>query len=300
MCDFEAHYPENTSYYNNNCNAFLHAAIIANKYHYTLEIDPESIKFLIIQQFKIHFCKLPFYESLDLYGEERVVIDRDDFIRGDYNDWESELKNIIQYEAVSEDSKEIELREIIETCLLKELTSLVYCSQEVEYDECEDDEYDIYPLSFNYKPVIVSGSVYDWEYILKLLKSIHRYIWRCYHWTQSLEPIIVEFINIVKGNFNKKFWRGMIIPEDTNSRDSHNTTYRGWIKSFFPNIIKDQFTIKDTPNYSNIIKFKWNYFDQLLPMKFGTKFGGVIIDKDRVIVKPQISWYIEDLTKSNY
>lgn len=269
-----------------HCHPFIDAIITAHKYQYPLAIDVDSIKFLILQQYR---------RLIGNSRKNKVTIIRDDFIRGEYNKWESTFDQFI--DDVNEIIKIIgdplllmvyhssmEISDI-EECNGDPLLSMVYLSsiKTSDIEECNGDLPGI-------QSIRLVGNICDWKNAISIIEEIGKINESCKLWCMMLKPILQEFLRTMNGKPDLRFWKKIIF--------ERNGVFNGWIMSFFPFLEKDYFTPKDIPNIISIVDFDWIDENEILPMKFFAKFVGISVENG--CISPKILWGIEDLVPKNF
>jgi hypothetical protein len=172
--------------------------------------------------------------------------------------------------------------------------------------------------------VTLEGTAADWESLEARTRRLDRFgmAW----WTETLLPILEEFIQTVRGKGNRQFWQS-IYKLDGGSGGPYTT---GWITAFFPyfqdhrsglatrkNRWLDQGgqalrellypparrephrfnhgpTTEAFPSGLAKAPFVWTYLDRSFPMEFLGGFVGVRQDAGTLELRPEIGWAVRE------
>ena len=156
--------------------------------------------------------------------------------------------------------------------------------------------------------VTLQGTPDDWRAVLSKTQKLGQY--GLSEWTQSLEPILNEFIKTAEGNPNQRFWQEMVkkqrVDEFASARPcsaDKPTELDGWILKFFPT--EDGYTLDRVPYTKSMpaefvrVEFKYRVIDPITgatlsetPMELMSGFIGALDDEKNNMLTPQIGWLV--------
>ena len=156
--------------------------------------------------------------------------------------------------------------------------------------------------------VTLQGTPDDWRAVLSKTQKLGLY--GLSEWTQTLEPILNEFIKTAEGNPNQRFWQEMVkkqrVDEFASARPcsaDKPTELDGWILKFFPT--EDGYTLDRVPYTKSMpaefvrVEFKYRVIDPITgatlsetPMELMSGFIGALDDEKNNMLTPQIGWLV--------
>ena len=156
--------------------------------------------------------------------------------------------------------------------------------------------------------VTLQGTPDDWRAVLSKTQKLGQY--GLSEWTQTLEPILNEFIKTAEGNPNQRFWQEMVkkqrVDEFASARPcsaDKPTELDGWILKFFPT--EDGYTLDRVPYTKSMpaefvrVEFKYRVIDPITgatlsetPMELMSGFIGALDDEKNNMLTPQIGWLV--------
>ena len=156
--------------------------------------------------------------------------------------------------------------------------------------------------------VTLQGTPDDWRAVLSKTQKLGQY--GLSEWTQTLEPILNEFIKTAEGNPNQRFWQEMVkkqrVDEFASARPcsaDKPTELDGWILKFFPT--EDGYTLDRVPYTKSMpaefvrVEFKYRLIDPITgatlsetPMELMSGFVGALDDEKNNMLTPQIGWLV--------
>ena len=156
--------------------------------------------------------------------------------------------------------------------------------------------------------VTLQGTPDDWRAVLSKTQKLGQY--GLSEWTQTLEPILNEFIKTAEGNPNQRFWQEMVkkqrVDEFASARPcsaDKPTELDGWILKFFPT--EDGYTLDRVPYTKSMpaefvrVEFKYRVIDPITgatlsetPMELMSGFVGALDDEKNNMLTPQIGWLV--------
>ena len=152
------------------------------------------------------------------------------------------------------------------------------------------------------------GTPDDWRAVLSKTQKLGQY--GLSEWTQSLEPILNEFIKTAEGKPNQRFWQEMVkkkrVDEFASVRPcsaDKPTELDGWILKFFPT--ESGYTLDKVPYTKSMpaefvrVEFKYRVIDPITgatmsetPMELMSGFIGALDDEKNNMLTPQIGWLV--------
>ncbi len=156
--------------------------------------------------------------------------------------------------------------------------------------------------------ITLQGTPDDWRAVLSKTQKLGQY--GLSGWTQTLEPILNEFIKTAEGKPNQRFWQEMVkkkrVDEFTSVRPcsaDKPTELDGWILKFFPT--ESGYTLervaytKSMPAEFVRVEFKYRVIDPITgatmsetPMELMSGFIGAKEDEKNNMLTPQIGWLV--------
>ncbi len=168
-------------------------------------------------------------------------------------------------------------------------------------------EYIIMRLSCGIPSVTLKGTPQDWQKVLDKTQQLKPYGLEA--WTESLTPILKEFVLAAQGCPNRKFWQSMVKQtrpdqlEGGACNPNKPTEIDGWLLKLFPD--ENGQTLDHTPHTKSMpvdrarVNFK---YQQIAPadgslisqttMELTAGFVGAEVDKVTHAVTPKIGWMI--------
>ena len=156
--------------------------------------------------------------------------------------------------------------------------------------------------------ITLQGTPDDWRAVLSKTQKLGQY--GLSEWTQSLEPILNEFINTAEGKPNQRFWQEMVkkqrVDKFANVRPCSGDTptmLDGWILKFFPT--EYGYTLDKVPHTKSMpaefvrVDFKYRVVEPLTgaimsetSMELMSGFVGALDDEKANMLIPQIGWLV--------
>ena len=156
--------------------------------------------------------------------------------------------------------------------------------------------------------VTLQGTPDDWRAVLSKTQKLGQY--GLSEWTQSLEPILNEFIKTAEGKPNQRFWQEMVKKQRVDGlatvrpcSGDRPTMLDGWILKFFPtehgNTLDMVPHTKSMPAEFVRVDFKYRIIEPLsgaimseTPMELMSGFIGALDDEKANMLIPQIGWLV--------
>ena len=156
--------------------------------------------------------------------------------------------------------------------------------------------------------VTLQGTPDDWRAVLSKTQKLGQY--GLSEWTQSLEPILNEFIKTAEGKPNQRFWQEMVKKQRVDGlatvrpcSGDRPTMLDGWILKFFPTEYGNTLDMvphtKSMPAEFVRVDFKYRIIEPLsgaimseTPMELMSGFIGALDDEKANMLIPQIGWLV--------
>ena len=156
--------------------------------------------------------------------------------------------------------------------------------------------------------ITLQGTPDDWRAVFSKTQKLGQY--GLSEWTQSLEPILNEFIKTAEGKPNQRFWQEIVKKQRVDEFASVRpcsadkpTELDGWILKFFPT--ESGYTLDKVPYTKSMpaefvrVEFKYRVIDPITgatmsetPMELMSGFIGAKEDEKNNMLTPQIGWLV--------
>lgn len=207
---------------------FIGTVWTAFNLHYPLVLSPDMIWLLIVQGFATHISKNAEkmrHTFVQHKGKKTLTVRADNFIKGQNNDWKSVFP---QFTAQIGQYLKTDISNVIITDF-STTTPTEKAVFELTLMEAMSEFFEYRAISLCGIPEItLLGTVEDWEKIVKHTENLAQYDLQW--WTNSLIPILEQFVAAAKGNPNNQFWQSIFKFES----GSGHKTISGWLVQFFP------------------------------------------------------------------
>lgn len=300
-----------------NKHAFFDAVYYAYARHKPLVISPDIMWLTICQGFANHVNanpeKLRHY-FVDFEGQDTIEVTRDEFIKGSTeNDWEGVFPEFI--DSIKKRVKD----DICNTIVAKYSTS----------GPVERAAYALTLMNamqhyFSYAhrvicgipEITIEGTRGDWKKLKRRTEKLGKY--ELQWWTDSLAPILNQFIAAKEGTIDTTFWNSIFIKNEYGQGCGQITLINGWIIKLFPYIggddrkhhksryiqsadySTDGVLPKDIPSGIAKTDFKWKSNDTTYKMHFLSGFVGIEQDKKTFALKPKIGWAVFHIPTTDF
>ena len=170
-------------------------------------------------------------------------------------------------------------------------------------------EYIAMRLACGLPTVTLKGTPQDWQRVLDKTLQLKPYGLEA--WTESLTPILKEFVLAAQGCPNRKFWQSMVKQhrpdqlEGGGCNPNKPTEIDGWLLKLFPdvaiilNVDADHPHTKSMPADRARVNFKYQQIDPTdgslisqTTMELIAGFVGAEVDKVTHAVTPKIGWMV--------
>lgn len=168
-------------------------------------------------------------------------------------------------------------------------------------------EYIIMRISCGIPTVTLKGTPQDWQRVLDKTQQLKPYGLEA--WTESLTPILKEFVLAAQGNPNRKFWQSMVKQERPDELEggacnpNNPTEIDGWLLKLFPD--ENGQTLDQTPHTKSmpVDRARANFkYQQINPadgslisettMELIAGFVGAEVDTVTRAITPKIGWMV--------
>jgi hypothetical protein len=168
-------------------------------------------------------------------------------------------------------------------------------------------EYIIMRISCGIPTVTLKGTPQDWQRVLDKTQQLKPYGLEA--WTESLTPILKEFVLTAQGRPNRKFWQSMVKQERPDQLEggacnpNKPTEIDGWLLKLFPD--ENGQTLDQTPHTKSmpVDRARANFkYQQINPadgslisettMELIAGFVGAEVDTVTRAITPKIGWMV--------
>lgn len=293
-------------------HSFISALHYSYAQHRTISISPDMIWLMILQSVSEHINQN--YDSLrtqivNFDGKKEIVIQRDDFIKGNENNkW---------HEAIPTFSDSIEkfvTKDFYGLCD-KDFSTTSYNEKiafQVTLMNAVDNYFSFWTgTSCGIPSIILEGTAKDWKWIYNNVDKFNAF--GLEHWINELKPILFQFVRARKGDVDKAFWQSIYKIHE----DCVDIYVSGWIMNFFlftynpegklipnKNIMSNYYfcdmAFNKIPTGISKANFKWYYHPENIllsdtfNMEFCAGFIGISQDVEHNTIRPNILWYVKD------
>jgi len=299
-------------FYGARLNGFIDTLHVAYSNHYEVTLSPDDIWVCIVQGLSYYInenMELLRDKFVDFDGKKVLKIYRNDFIKGQQNDWEgafAEFSDLIQKEIGVENHKTI-IGDFSTTGPIEKCVSEIVLMDSMK----QLFNYECYTLC-GIPKINLLGIKEDWQKIYSKVENFKTYSkdgvnlnW----WTEKLLPILQKFIDAYDGKIDSEFWK-CIYKEPGGSGGIRSS---GWCNVFFPyildydkNIVKSKYFTNDNPfsgisvdsfpSGINKVPFKWFYYAEVYDCVFLGGFLGFVILNGNSL-KPVMAWGMGENTE---
>jgi len=279
---------------------FILAVHTAYQNHYALKLSVTDFIILIGQGLSQHieanFDKLRHY-FVNHEGKERIKVHRDDFIKGQQNDWSTLFEDFAEEikKRVKSDIYEVI---IDDTSVATPTTRIV---SQITLMEAMKSYFDYQVISECRIPQItLEGVPEDWkklqEKVAKLVEMNKDDRLELKWWLVPLKSIISRICGTaINREADVEFWQEIYKYHD----GSGGASISGWITFLFPYLKmgRNKFqersmTTDQIPKQISEVPFIWQYLGEEIPMKFHGGFMEAEYDKEKFLVKPAYFWSV--------
>ena len=171
-------------------------------------------------------------------------------------------------------------------------------------------DYVVHYIGCGIPSITLTGTPEDWQKVLQKTQRLHQY--GIGQWTQSLEPILTEFVKASEGKPNQSFWQemvkkgrvGQMVGGICDMREP--TQLDGWILKFFPD--ENGLTLDQVP-HNHKMPSERVYVDfiyQIIspadgtvlsetPLQLVAGFIGTEVDRQTHTLTPKMGWVVRQM-----
>ena len=290
-------------------DAFFQCMVKAYAEHKSITLSPDMMWLLISQGFARYVnahseelrSQLVYHE-----GKQDLAVETKDNLLSSEADWGKLMNNF---------SKEIERHTKGEVAQVlaadfSTTTPVERIASQITLMESMKSYFDYLAvrLGCGIPSVTLQGTPDDWRAVLSKTQKLGQY--GLSEWTQSLEPILNEFIKTAEGKPNQRFWQEMVKKQRVDGlatvrpcSGDRPTMLDGWILKFFPTEYGNTLDMvphtKSMPAEFVRVDFKYRIIEPLsgaimseTPMELMSGFIGALDDEKANMLIPQIGWLV--------
>ena len=290
-------------------DAFFQCMVKAYAEHKSITLSPDMMWLLISQGFARYVnahseelrSQLVYHE-----GKQDLAVETKDDLLSSEADWGKLMNNF---------SKEIERHTKGEVAQIiaadfSTTTPVERIASQITLMESMKSYFDYLAvrLGCGIPSVTLQGTPDDWRAVLSKTQKLGQY--GLSEWTQSLEPILNEFIKTAEGKPNQRFWQEMVKKQRVDGlatvrpcSGDRPTMLDGWILKFFPTEYGNTLDMvphtKSMPAEFVRVDFKYRIIEPLsgaimseTPMELMSGFIGALDDEKANMLIPQIGWLV--------
>jgi hypothetical protein len=166
-------------------------------------------------------------------------------------------------------------------------------------------EYVVMSAACGIPTITLKGTPADWQRVLDKTRKLAGY--GLGKWTESLEPILTQFVRAAEGQPDQRFWQSIVMKEPIDRlkgggcSNEKPTFLNGWLLKLFPDengqTLDSVFHEKEMPSERVCVGFKYRKFDpdkgivtSETPMELIAGFIGAEEDTLTNTITPQIGW----------
>ena len=290
-------------------DAFFQCMVNAYAEHKSITLSPDMMWLLISQGFARYVnahseelrSQLVYHE-----GKQDLAVETKDDLLSSEADWGKLMNNF---------SKEIERHTKGEVAQVlaadfSTTTPVERIASQITLMESMKSYFDYLAvrLGCGIPSVTLQGTPDDWRAVLSKTQKLGQY--GLSEWTQSLEPILNEFIKTAEGKPNQRFWQEIVKKQRVDGlatvrpcSGDRPTMLDGWILKFFPTEYGNTLDMvphtKSMPAEFVRVDFKYRIIEPLsgaimseTPMELMSGFIGALDDEKANMLIPQIGWLV--------
>ncbi|XP_077992473.1 uncharacterized protein LOC144446555 isoform X2 [Glandiceps talaboti] len=279
--------------------------------HYPLVLSPDMIWLCIMQGLSTHInkhTKKLRKKFVRHDGKKEIKVRRDDFVKGSAtNPWPevfTEFSGKIKDE-IGEKTYSLITPDFTTTGPLeKAVTDIVLMEAMKSFFD-----YKLFSLC-GIPSITLEGTTEDWMAIRDKTAQLKQYDLKW--WTDTLLPVLDQFVSASKGEVNRSFWSNIYKYDGV----SGGPYVSGWITTLFPYDSDNRRTKKftkwptkprrgkmstnDFPKGLSAAPFTWEYIGEEFRMRFIGGFMGVSQDQESLALRPELGWAVVENTNAKY
>ena len=292
-------------------DVFFQTVVRAYAEHRPLVLSPDMIWVLISQGFaryvNAHSEELR-DQIVNHTGKMHLVVKSDKELLSEDADWAQIMSDFTgQIESNTKgDIGQTITADFSTTGVTERITSQITLMESLK----EYFEYVVVYMACGIPSVTLTGTPQDWQKVLEKTRRLEKY--GVGKWTQSLEPILKEFVEASKGKANQKFWQGMVKQKRVDKLaggacdPGEPTELDGWILKFFPDEkgqTLDKIPHTDTmPAERVYVDFIYQMINPLtgtimleMPMQLVAGFIGTEVNTETHALTPKMGWAVRQM-----
>jgi hypothetical protein len=302
---------------------FLAAVHLAFDQHYPLILSPDAVWLCLIQGLALHVnahAKKLRHSFVQHEGKEKIIIRRDDFIKGSpdnpwsevFDAFSTAIKNYIG------DKYELIVSDFSTTGAVERAVSEIVLMETVQ----QYFEYSVRTMC-GIPEITLEGTVEDWKAIRQRAEKFAEFNLKW--WVKPLIPILDQFVAAASGDVDRDFWQSFY-KKGGGSGGPYTT---GWINVLFPYIENgntNAYTSRNPYVYSwstamddmhrwmgggpetnsfpmglSKVPFEWSFpnLNLTFDMEFLGGFVGISQDSQTLALRPEIGWAVLEANQPN-
>lgn len=286
-------------------NGFVSAAHLAYANHLPLIISPDDLWLTISQGLSKHIninAEALRHQFVSHEGQAVIIVRRDEFVRGGTNDWPGVFHEFSdQIANYINKKRDLLVADFTTTGPIEKVVSEITLMEAMK----NYFRYEVHTLC-GIPRITLLGETKDWENIKQRVIAIAEFDLNW--WTDSLLPIVDQFIAASQGKIDTDFWNNFY----KQSGGSGGPYINGWINQLFPYIDTWKGNLKNSeigkdwmkprcfggitsehfPSGLSVAPFVWKYFEDTFSMEFVGGFFGASQDSGGSI-RPKMSWVVK-------
>ena len=296
-------------------DVFFKTIVRAYAEHRPLVLSPDMIWVLVSQGFARYVNAHPEQlrdQLVNHSGKMDLVVQSDkDLLSGDA-DWEKMMADFaaqINENAKGDIAKTI-TADFTTTGITERITSQITLMETMKsyFDNV------VHYLACGIPSITLTGTPEDWQKVLEKTKRLENY--GVGPWTQSLVPLLTEFVKASEGKADQAFWQDMVKKGkvdklgDGKCIPGEPTKLDGWILKFFPD--ENGLTLDQVPHTHKMpservyVDFKYKVISPAdgkvltdIPLQLVAGFIGTEVDTLTHALTPKMGWVVRQMEGSD-
>ena len=295
-------------------DVFFKTIVRAYAEHRPLVLSPDMIWVLISQGFARYVNAHPEQlrdQLVNHTGKMDLVILSDKDLLSEDADWEKMIGDFTAQinENTKGDIAKTITADFSTTGITERITSQITLMETMK----SYFDYVVHYIACGIPSITLQGTPEDWQKVLDKTKQLEQY--GIGQWTQSLIPILTEFVKASEGKTNQSFWQAMVKQHRVNELAGGGCDFRkptqldGWILKFFPDengLTPDQVPhTHKMPSERVYVDFKYQIIDPSdgsvlvdTPLQLIAGFIGTEVDTLTHALKPKMGWVVRKMENS--
>ncbi len=284
--------------YHSERPTFVDLVALAYANHYAMEINPDDIWLMILDGFRLHVKNNRETLKDRFVGpavDTNIVVSADWLtLESAHEEWYGVIEDLfdsLQEKMPSETGAPLRTKFSTTSPIDYNISRSMVLAVASEY-------YTYSTMTLCGIPKIkINGTKADWNLLKDSFNKLATRLdmeW----WSQQLNPVLDEFINVFDGLNNLTFWKN--IYKLYKPEGCRNPEFSGWISKFYPYLSSNRFDDNDfkkrteweknidfqyLPKVVTSVDIKWDYLGRFIPLKLYTGFVGIQVDTVTNILK---------------